>query len=130
MQSRRVLTIVIVVIFLLLVLTPVVHPEDLVFTTPEQVLLVYITSLGEIPAGECANTISPDDVGKICWKFIDQQADMQAYLTGRTFSEFSTWLFVREVVEEGTVGYRFIGVADLDFFGNGDVPWPQSSLPQ
>jgi hypothetical protein len=46
----------------------------------------------------------------------------RAYLTGRTFSEYSTWVFVSRT----PAGWSVAGTAPLDFFATEEViPWPE-----
>ena len=72
-------------------------------------------------AGDCSATVSPRDIGKTCSKLGDERGDLRAYLIGRTFSEFSRWVFVRRDRD----GWRTAGTAPLDFFAPSlDVPWP------
>lgn len=91
-----------------------------VVQTPVEALRLYVEDQGMVFAGECAVTISPDDLGKTCWKLVDQRENVQAYLIGRTFSEYSAWVFVEE--REG--GYVVSTTKPLDFYGNGAIPWP------
>lgn len=73
-------------------------------------------------AGDCAATRSPQDVGKVCSKLVEERGAQRAYLTGRTFSEFNTWVFV----EQTPSGWRFAGDAPLDFFATSiEIPWPR-----
>jgi hypothetical protein len=71
--------------------------------------------------GECATTRSPDDIGKLCSKFVTQKGNLQAYLVGRTFSEFSEWVFVEQTAN----GWAAIAVVPYDGSAPGiQVPWP------
>ena len=76
---------------------------------------------GMVYAGDCAATRSPDDIGKICSKLVDERGTLRAYLIGRTFSEFSTWVFV----EQSATGWSVVGTSPLDFFAAAvAIPWP------
>lgn len=87
----------------------------------EEAVRQAIESTGATYAGDCATTQSPRDLGKICSKLIDTRGSMRAYLTGRTFSEFSQWLFV----EQTAGGWRTAGTAPLDFHTTSiEIPWP------
>ncbi len=95
--------------------------EALSATSPDEAVRLAVERQGETYAGDCAATISPRDAGKICSKLVETRGDQRAYLTGRTFSEFSTWVFV----EESAAGWRVAGTAALDFFAESLViPWP------
>jgi hypothetical protein len=87
----------------------------------DQAVAQYVEGTGADYAGDCASTRSPQDVGKVCSKFIEERAGVRAYLIGRTFSEFSTWVFV----EQTTAGWTVKAVTPLDFFDtSGTIPWP------
>lgn len=76
---------------------------------------------GGVYAGDCASTRSPEDVGKICSKLVAERDSERAYLTGRTFSEFDTWVFVQQT----PAGWNVAATAPLDFFDTtGTIPWP------
>lgn len=79
-----------------------------------------VEAQGGAYAGDCAAAVSPGDVGKVCSRFIAEQSATRAYLIGRTFSEFSAWVFVAPAGDSWMVA----GTAPLDFFGGVDVPWP------
>ncbi len=90
--------------------------------TAEEAVRQAVERDGAVYAGDCASTRSPQDVGKICSKFVDERNDMRAYLAGRTFSEFSRWVFVEQI----PAGWQVAGVAPLDFFAQSlDIPWPR-----
>lgn len=81
-----------------------------------------VEATGAVYAGDCATTRSPEDIGKVCAKFVEGRGAMRAYLVGRTFSEFSTWVFV----EETPAGWRLVGTAPLDFHAPTlSIPWPR-----
>lgn len=88
---------------------------------PESAVRQIIEATGAAYAGDCGSTRSPDDAGKICSRFVEQLADVRAYLIGRTFSEFSRWVFVEHTPD----GWRDAGAAELDFFVERlQPPWP------
>jgi hypothetical protein len=89
--------------------------------TPEAAVREIIERGGGVYAGDCSETVSPRDIGRTCSKLIGERGDLRAYLVGRTFSEFSTWVFVRRERD----GWRTAGTAALDFFAPSlDIPWP------
>jgi hypothetical protein len=90
--------------------------------TAEEAVRLVIEADGAVYAGDCAATRSPQDVGKVCSKLIGERNGLRAYLTGRTFSEFSTWIFV----EQTATGWQPAGSAPLDFFATSiEIPWPR-----
>jgi hypothetical protein len=89
--------------------------------TPEQAVAAAVQTNATAYAGDCAAMSSPQDLGKVCSKFVAQHATMRAYLTGRTFSEFSAWVFV----EQSTNGWRLVSTAPFDSAAmTMSVPWP------
>lgn len=91
-------------------------------STPEQIVAQYVEQNGSTYAGDCAATISPRDIGKTCSRFVEEQNGVRAYMTGRTFSEYSTWVFV----SHAGGAWRLKSAAALDFFDMSDtIPWPR-----
>ncbi len=91
-------------------------------TSAEDAVRLLIESQGATYAGDCAATRSPQDIGKVCSKLIDTRGDVRAYITGRTFSEFSEWVFV----QQDSTGWRTLATAPLDFHAvSMDIPWPR-----
>jgi hypothetical protein len=89
--------------------------------TPEAAIEVLVRSNGGQYAGPCEQTRSPEDIGKICSKLIEQRGTLQAHLIGRTFSEFSTWVFITP----RDTGWAVLGTEELDFHDmSGSIPWP------
>lgn len=90
--------------------------------TAEEAVRQSVADDGGVYAGDCAAARSPDDLGKVCSRLIDERNGLRAYLAGRTFSEFSTWVFV----EQTTGGWRVAGTAPLDFSATSiEIPWPR-----
>jgi len=90
-------------------------------TTPQEAIAQVVQARGERYAGLCEQTRSPDDVGKVCSRLIEARDGVQAHLIGRTFSEFSTWVFLTE--RDG--GWTVLGTEALDFLDtSGFIPWP------
>lgn len=97
------------------------QPPQTSAPTAEAAVALYVRSIGETYAGLCEQTRSPQDIGKVCARYIDQRGPVQAYLIGRTFSEFSTWVFVAQT----TNGWTVIATEPLDFHAPSLViPWP------
>lgn len=89
--------------------------------TPEEAVAAAVGARNAVFAGDCASAISPQDLGKTCSKFVEQSGNRRAYLIGRTFSEFTTWVFV----EQTAAGWRFVATAPLDDTASTlTVPWP------
>ncbi len=91
-----------------------------VAATPEDAVRLSVEATSEVFAGMCVDTVSPRDLGKTCARFVGERGEVRAYLTGRTFSEFSRWVFVMRT--EG--GWQPAGSVVLDFFAQPDIPWP------
>jgi hypothetical protein len=91
-------------------------------TSADEAVRAAVEATGAIYAGDCAATRSPDDIGKVCARLIGSRGAMRAYLIGRTFSEFSTWVFV----EETPAGWQVVGTAPLNFHAPQlEIPWPR-----
>lgn len=86
----------------------------------EGAVRIAVETTGEIYAGDCAATVSPRDTSKVCSRFVAEKDGARAYLIGRTFSEFSRWVFIAPA--DG--GWTITGTAALDFFGAPTPPWP------
>ena len=90
--------------------------------TPEAALVAFVVLAGGVFAGPCAQTRSPDDIGKVCAGFVDERDHLRAYLLGRTFSEFTTWVFL----DEDGRGWAVVASAPLDFHDmTMAIPWPR-----
>ena len=89
--------------------------------TPQDAVAVFVQARGDRFAGACESTRSPEDIGKVCARLIDGRDGLQAYLIGRTFSEFSTWVFVGQ--QDG--GWAVAATTPLDFHDmTMTIPWP------
>lgn len=89
---------------------------------PDDAIAAFVQANGDDFAGPCEATRSPEDIGKVCARKVDERGDVRAYLIGRTFSEFNTWVFVG--AESG--GYAVIASEALDFHDMSmTVPWPR-----
>ena len=98
------------------------NPEPTAAPTADDAVRLTVERDGAAYAGECAATRSPEDVGKVCSKLVEERGGARAYLIGRTFSEFTTWVFV----EQSTAGWRVSGTTALDFFATSiEIPWPR-----
>lgn len=90
--------------------------------TPEEAIAQLVQGGGDRYAGLCEQTRSPEDIGRVCSRLIERRGTLQAHLIGRTFSEFSTWVFV----EEQAGGWTVVTTAPLDFHDmTGAIPWPR-----
>ena len=88
---------------------------------PEEAIRQSVEARGEVYAGDCAATVSPRDIDKVCSRFVEERGAQRAYLLGRTFSEFSHWSFVE--LRDGR--WQVFAEAPLDFSSTSvDVPWP------
>jgi hypothetical protein len=97
------------------------NPGDQHRGTLEQALQAAATSLGFVYAGECSTARSPEDLGRLCTTFVEERSRIRAYIAGRTFSEYTLWLFIAE----GPDGWRPAGDAPFDFFAPTlTPPWP------
>lgn len=89
--------------------------------SPEQAVAAAVTARGALYAGDCGQTVSPRDLGKVCSRLVDERGGVRAYLVGRTFSEFNTWLFVARSGD----GWQTVGEVPLRFESESiDIPWP------
>lgn len=89
--------------------------------TAEEAVQTAVEQTGALYAGDCSATRSPDDAGKMCSKFVEERGATRAYLIGRTFSEFSLWLFV----QQSDAGWRATAMTPLDFQATSiQIPWP------
>ncbi|MGI8550642.1 MAG: hypothetical protein ACR2PL_07605 [Dehalococcoidia bacterium] len=96
-------------------------PSTIVAATPEAVVGQVVAAGDDVYAGDCSTTRSPEDIGKVCSKFVETSAGVRSYLTGRTFSEFDQWVFV----EQTAAGWQLAGTAPLDLEATSLViPWP------
>jgi hypothetical protein len=90
--------------------------------TPEEAIAQLVQSSGDHYAGLCEQTSSPEDIGKVCSRPIESRGDLHAHLIGRTFSEFSTWVFL----EHQSDGWTVVETEPLDFHDlTGTIPWPR-----
>lgn len=95
------------------------------FASPEGAVCAVVQVGDSVYAGDCAATESPRDIGKVCSKYIAQRGSMRAYLIGRTFSEFSSWVFV----EQKRDGWVVVATTPLDFAAPSlVVPWPENTV--
>ena len=90
--------------------------------TPDAAVRQVVAARGQVYAGACAATRSPTDRGAVCATLMAERAGLRAYLIGRTFAEYSEWVFV---AQQGS-GWRVVGTAPLDVFDtSGRIPWPR-----
>jgi len=89
-------------------------------TSAEGAVALTVSALGRGYAGDCAATVSPDDLGRICSKFVAQQGNVRAYMVGQAFSEFSEWVFVEQV----STGWYPLSTSPFDD-SSPAIPWPR-----
>ncbi len=95
--------------------------------TPDEAVELAVQHLGGEYAGVCEGARSPDDLGKICSRFVAACGSARAYLLGRTFSEYNTWLFIVRAPD----GWHFARTESLPLTGSlADVPWPRDIAPE
>ena len=91
-------------------------------STPGAAIAAHAAATGVPYAGACEETRSPEDIGRVCFRLVEERDDMNAFLLGRTFSEFDRWLFVERRASEWVV----VTEAPLDFHDtSGRIPWPR-----
>lgn len=100
---------------------PATDPPTATVRTAEAAVQAAVEAVGDVYAGDCGQTVSPRDAGKVCSRLVAEHGGVIAYLVGRTFSEFSRWVFV---AAEGAQSWRVAGSVPLDFFGPVEPPWP------
>lgn len=89
--------------------------------SPEAALRTAIEARGERFGGDCAQTVSPGDIGKVCFRMVEERGAMRAYLVGRTFSEFNSWVFLAQSHSDWLV----MAQTPLDFENDSpEIPWP------
>ena len=89
--------------------------------SPEQAVATSVLADGSRYAGDCAQAVLPRDLGAVCSRLVERRGGIHAYLVGRTFGEFSDWIFVAQTVN----GWQPVGDAPLRFnSGAGEIPWP------
>jgi hypothetical protein len=75
--------------------------------SPQAAVAEAVEAQSSVYSGDCADAVSPQDIGKLCSKFVAQSGALRAYLVGRTFSEFGQWVFIRQSAD-GWQPYRSI----------------------
>lgn len=81
-----------------------------------------VEASGTVYAGDCAATVSPRDIGATCSRLAGEERGVQAFLVGRTFSEFNRWVFV---AQSSGGEWRVIAEKQLDLESDSPViPWP------
>src|SRR5918998_3924861 len=88
--------------------------------SPESAVQQVVEQHGDTYAGDCAATVAPRDIGATCSKLIGEENGVQAFLVGRTFSEFTDWIFVQQS-DRGD--WRVVAEMPLDFH-NDDASIP------
>lgn len=90
--------------------------------TPDEAVQFAVQHLGGTYAGACEGAArSSESRGKMCSRYVAACGDVRAYLLGRTFSEYNTWLFIVQAHD----GWHFARTESLALTGSlTDVPWP------
>jgi hypothetical protein len=74
--------------------------------------------------GDCSDARSPENIGMVCSKFVATSGQLSAYMTGRAFSEFTSWVFVADTAR----GWCPVATVPLDpTVMTASVPWPSSA---
>ncbi len=89
--------------------------------TPDDAVAETVIAAGATYVGDCSTTTSPANLDQVCTTFMAQRGDLQAFLAGRTFSEFSVWVFVQRNAQ-GWIPVSTLPVAEDASPRN--VPWP------
>jgi hypothetical protein len=90
--------------------------------SPESAVRQMLQERGAPYAGDCAATASPRDIGATCSKLAGEEGGVKAFLVGRTFSEFTDWVFVGQ---SGRGDWRILAETPLDLHNDdGTIPWP------
>jgi hypothetical protein len=88
--------------------------------SPEAAVQEAVQAAGAVYSGDCSNA-SPANYGQVCSKFVDEQGGIRAYMTGRPFAEFDTWLFVEQTPD----GWIPLSSASVDQTATSvSIPWP------
>lgn len=96
---------------------------SVVASTAQDALRQQVQSQGAIYASDCASTRSPDDLGQLCSKYVARQGNVEAYLTGKVFSEFRQWVFLQRADD----GWHLLGTAPYDDSASTPaIPWPSN----
>lgn len=95
--------------------------------TPDEAVVFAVQNMGKQYAGACAGARSPQDLGKLCSRFVEACGDYRAYMTGHTFSEFDTWVFVVRTSD----GWHVARTEALSLTDSlTDIPWPSAAAAQ
>ena len=87
----------------------------------EDAVRAAVEATGGRYAGDCSQTVSPRDIGAVCSKLAGEQGGTRAFMVGRAFSEFSSWLFL----EQTPSGWRLTAELPLSLESDtGEIPWP------
>lgn len=70
-------------------------------------------------SGDCADAELPQDVGKYCYRVVDDRGGEVVVMVGITFSEFESYLLVRQ-----SDGWAVVQAADVPFPDDtGELPF-------
>jgi hypothetical protein len=89
--------------------------------SPQAAVAEAVEAQSSVYSGDCADAVSPQDLGKLCSKFVAQSGALRAYVVGRTFSEFTQWIFIRQSAGgwQPLAAVAFDGSAAMPA-----IPWP------
>lgn len=73
-------------------------PSDGSATTPADAVAVWMVGQGYEYAGDCVSASLDTDIGKYCSRVVADRGTEVVYEIGPTFSEFTTYLLVRQEV--------------------------------
>jgi hypothetical protein len=83
-----------------------------------------VEASGSTYGGDCAAARSPDSIGTVCSKLVETSGQVSAYMTGRAFSEFTSWVFVAET----SSGWCTLATTPLDGSTmTSSIPWPANT---
>lgn len=85
--------------------------------TPERAIRVWMAKRGYAYAGDCATTQLERDAGKYCSSLFERRASQRIYCVGPTFSEYTTWLLLKQ----SSGGWRVTASAKDN--GTSPPPW-------
>ncbi len=95
-------------------------PNATPVATADAAVQEAVQATGGVYAGDCA-AATPANYGQICSKYVDRQGNLDAYMTGRPFAEFDTWLFVQQTPG----GWLPLSTALIDESATSvTIPWP------
>lgn len=83
----------------------------------------FVNALGASYAGNCTQAKSPQDLGKMCSALVSERSNVAAFMLGRTFSEFTLWVFAEKIGDAWHVTWLYPMRLDES---TDNIPWPDS----